>query len=96
MLSIHDRGTLESIIDHTIKTAKPFNQVIDSEFSKELHLEKPSDFIFGMIIGEIHIGFSSYYNQVHGEFINDMARKEVAQIIIRRLPEIRQAVYFEE
>ncbi len=96
MLSTSDRGALESFIDHAIGTAKAETQIVDSEFSKELHLEKPGDFVFGMIIGEITIAFSSYYNQAHGQFIDDVIRKEVAQIIIRRLPEMRQAIYFEE
>ena len=96
MLSSHDRGTLEGIIDHVIKSAKSHSKIVDSEFSKELHLEKPTDFVFGMIIGEVTTAFGSYYNQVHDQFIDDTINKEVAQIIIRRLPEIRQAVYFEE
>ena len=69
----------------------------DGVLKEELHIENAHDYVFGMAVGEINIGFSGYYNTVHrGEQPDDATRKEIAQIIIRRLPEIRQAVYFEE
>jgi len=97
MLSQNDRGVIETIIDLVIKSARVESKSMqDTEFSKQLHVENVPDFVFGMAIGEINMGFSSHYKTVHNELLGDEGRKEVSEIIIRRLPEIRQAIYFEE
>jgi len=68
----------------------------DEPIKKSLHMKNFEEFVFGMAYGFINATFSSYFITSHMMPPNAEELAEVTNIISRRLPEVRKAIYFEE
>ena len=97
VLTAVDRGFLESFIDKIIieakKDAKSF---ADEKTRKAFHIKNSEDFVFGVAYGKINASFSGYYAAFHQRPPDAEELVEISDIIIRRLPEVRKSIFFEE
>ena len=97
VLSLEERGMLEKIIDEIIATIKTYKEMfVDPRVKQTFHIEKLEDFLFGMMYGEINCTFSSYFTTIKHRKPDQSELHEVSQVILKRLPEIRNAIYFTE
>ncbi|MGI0082144.1 MAG: hypothetical protein ACREAF_00715 [Nitrosopumilaceae archaeon] len=97
VLSAEDRGMLEKIIDAVIATIKEQKKMFENPIVKqEFHVEKIEDFLFGMFYQEITSTFSTFYTTFKHRRPNESELQEIVQVVLKRLPEIRNAIYFTE
>ena len=97
VLTPTDRGVLETVIDKAIKEAKMNVQTFAPKIVRNsFHIENAEDFAFGMAYGEITATFSSYLTASRRMLPTADELTEVSAIILRRMPEIKNAVSFEE
>ena len=96
-LSTIDRGALETIIDRAVKDAKQESKAFQDEYVKRaFHIEKVEDFVFGLAYGEINMGFSGWFTMTHSRQPTTEELKETSNIVLKRLPEIRKEIFFQE
>ena len=96
-LSATDRGALEKIIDRAVKDGiQELKALQDEHLKRAFHIEKVEDFVFGLIYGEINMGFSGWFGMIHNRQKTTEELKETADIILKRLPDIRKEIFFQE
>jgi hypothetical protein len=92
-----DRGVLETIIDRAIIEAKINLKTFDDEpVRKGFHIKNFEEFVFGVAYGYINAIFSGYFTSTHKTLPNAEELSQVIDIILRRLPEVRKAIFFDE
>ncbi len=94
-LSLQDRGMVDKIIDGFVtelsKSPHPFQ---DQEVAKSLHVKSIEDFIFGSIYGNISGIVNAYFTFIKNRKATQEEFQEIAQITLKRLPEIREKIFF--
>ncbi|MCE9651496.1 MAG: hypothetical protein K8Q89_00290 [Nitrosarchaeum sp.] len=96
-LNEFDRGSLDKIIDQAINHSKEnLNMFIDPKVKQGFHLTNVEDFVFGMVYDEIFHKFGNHFTTFNRRLPNQSENDEIVQVIIKRLAEIRQAIYFKE
>jgi len=97
VLTAIDRGALETFIDRIIKKAKNDAKTFaDERARKAFHIKNSEDFVFGLAYGGINSIFSGYYASLHQRQPDAEEFEEISKVILRRLPEIKKAISFEE
>lgn len=97
VLTPEDRGIIEMIIDQIVKTGKNQKKdMLNPKVKQALHLKSPEDFVFGMFYGELNSSISSYFTTVKRRMPDLVELAEITDIILKRLPEIRNSIYFTE
>ena len=97
VLTAVDRGVLETIIDKAINEAKMNVKTFSEEMVRNsFHIKNIEDFAFGMAYGEINSTFSSYFTASRRALPSADELAEISDIILRRLPELRKSIFFEE
>ena len=95
-LSSNDRGFLDQVIDRTTNDAKNTKSMfVDPQIKTAFQLKNPEEFVFGRAYGQIFQSFSSYFPTINKRLATEEELQEVSQVIIRRLPELRQAIFFD-
>jgi len=89
-----DRGILEQTIDNVIdqipdmiKTAR------DPSFKSLLQIKEGNDFVMGLAWGKIYTEFVAYLLASRGSPYDDEEGNKIAQIIMKRSAEIREAIF---
>jgi len=94
-LSIQDRGFLDKLIDSFVNnlsnSSHPFQ---DKEMAQLLHVKSIEDFIFGSIYGSIIGNVNGYFTLVKNGLPNQEELKEISEVIVKRLPEIKEKIFF--
>ena len=101
VLSSEDRGFLEKIIDQQIQNIPNLVGFARNEqVKKGLMITNDYDFVIGQVFSTILGSFSSYYTQKLTNIFSlptpdqlQTSMQEAVNVIIRRLPEIRNAIY---
>jgi len=97
VLTVEDRGMLDSYIDSfVIMAKKDAKTYADEEVRKAFHIKNSDDFVFGVAYGGINASFSGYFVAFHQRQLNAEELVEVSEIVLRRLPEIKKSISFEE
>ena len=97
VLTVSDRGALETFIEIIIKKAKNDAKTFGNERARRaFHIKNSEDFVFGLAYGGINFSFSGYFDASHQRQPDAEELKEITDIVLRRLPEIKQAISFEE
>jgi len=97
VLTAVDRGVLETLIDKTINEAKMDAKTFaDENMKKAFHINNTEDFVFGLAYGGINASFSGYFTTSHRTLPSAEELTEITDIILRRLPEIKKSISFEE
>ena len=97
VLTTIDRGALETFIDRIIKKAKKDAKTFaDERARKAFHINNSEDFVFGLAYGGINSSFSGYFESLHQRQPDAEELEQITNIILRRLPEIKKAISFEE
>lgn len=94
-LSSEDRSFIEKTIDHTKKSIK--NDSLEFHLPKvkqALQIENSQDFVFGMAYGEILQAFSDNFVMHHNRIATKDEINELNEVIMRRLKEIREVIFF--
>ena len=93
-ISTADRGTLEQTIDSVIaqiptlvKTAR------DPYFKSLLQIKEGNDFVMGLAWGKIYTEFVAYLIASRGSSYDKEEGDKIAQIVMRRSAEIRDAIF---
>jgi len=93
-MDITDRGTLEQTIDSVIaqiptliKTAR------DPYFKSLLQIKEGNDFVMGLAWGKIYTEFVAYLIASRGHSYNKEEGDKIAQIVMRRSAEIKEAIF---
>jgi len=97
-LSANDRGVLETLIDQAINSARNTVKQFggDEKVRRAFHINHVPDFAFGLAYGQINQGFASYYVAIHRSQPTAEELKDVSDVVLRRMPEIRKAIFFQE
>jgi len=97
VLTAVDRGVLEKLIDRIISIAKiDAKTFADEKARKAFHIKNSEDFVFGIAYGQINSSFSGYFASFYQRQADAEELAEISDIVLRRLPEIRKAIFFEE
>jgi len=95
-LSPSDRGVFEKIIDDAINRAKYVVKMYSNEKTKRsFHITNVPDFAFGWIYNDINSKSTSIFFDIHERNMTTSEIKESAAIVLRRLPEIRKAIFYD-
>jgi len=96
-LNSTDRGILDQIIDISINNAKRNFKFFSNEKVKQgFQLKNIEEFVFGIEYGTITNAYGNYFKSVHFRIPTDEEADEMTEVIMKRLPEIKKAIYFEE
>ena len=94
-LSIQDRGSLDKLIDSFVNNlSNSTHPLQDKEIAQLLHVKSIEDFIFGSIYGSIIGNVNGYFSLVKHRLPNQEELKEIGDVIVKRLPEIREKIFF--
>jgi hypothetical protein len=88
------RGLLEKMIDIQVKDAKGMAASARMpEFKKKMSLTSEGDFLVGMAFGSIFHSFSTAYRSAYGRMPSEEEVQEISDIIIKRMAEVRNAIF---
>ena len=89
-----DRGTLEQTIDQVISQIPAFlDSARDPHFKTRLQIKEENDFVMGLAWGKIYTEFVAYLIASRGSSFDDEEGRQIAQIVMRRSSEIRNAIF---
>ena len=90
-----DRGMLEKIIDQQVSSIGKHVKIWRSpEYQKLYQIKDPDDFAYGHAQGSIITKFETYYGLVyHNKNPTDDEIDEIAEIILKRSREIKEAIF---
>ena len=88
------RGVLDLLIDGVIAQAPVFaKSFLDPKTTSRLHIKSSDDFSIGVAVGIIVAEFNTLFVSAYGRGTSEQDLSEVSQVISRRMPEIRDAVF---
>lgn len=94
-LSIQDRGFLDKLIDVLVNNlSNSTHPLQNKEAAQLLHVKSIEDFIFGTIYGSIIGNVNGYFTLVKNGLPNQEELIEIGEVILKRLPEIREKIFF--
>jgi len=89
-----DRAYLEKTIDRTIIQVPSIVRMSRFEnYQKHAQYKDADDFVLGFATGAIYGGFSEYFVARHQRMTNDDEVTEVNQVVLRRMREIKDAIF---
>jgi hypothetical protein len=89
-----DRGTLEQTIDSVINQIPVMVKAVrDPAFKSLLQIKEGNDFVMGLAWGKIYTEFVAYLIASRGTSYDKEEGDKIAQIIMRRSAEIRDAIF---
>ena len=93
MLSSFDKQTLEEIIKlSTLEAQKIVRSYGNREILSAMKIENIQDFAFGACYALISHIFPEYFTKANNHKPNQEEMNEISQIIIQKLPEIRNSI----
>jgi|APSaa5957512535_1039671.scaffolds.fasta_scaffold03812_6 hypothetical protein len=96
-LTSADRGILDQLLDNSINNAKRNLKFFSSDLIKQgFQLNNIEEFVFGIEYGTITQAYSNYFNSIHFRIPTPEEGDEITQVVLKRLPEIKKAIYFSE
>jgi hypothetical protein len=88
------RGVLDLLIDGVISQVAVFaKSFLDPKTTSRLHIKSSNDFSSGVAVGMIVAEFNTLFISTYGRGTSEQELSEVSQVILRRMPEIRDAVF---
>ena len=89
-----DRGMLEQIIDKVIgQIPSMIDATRESHFKSLLQIKEENDFVMGLAWGKIYTEFVAYLIASRGSSYDKEEGDKIAQIVMRRSAEIRDALF---
>jgi hypothetical protein len=89
-----DRGTLEQTIDKVISQIPAMVEATRDPYLKShLQIKEENDFVMGLAWGKIYTEFVAYLIASRGSSYDDEEGDKIAQIVMRRSAEIRNAIF---
>jgi len=93
-LDNEDRAYLEKTIDRTVKQVPDIVQMSrDEGYQKHAQIKEVDDFVLGIATGVIYGGFVEYFVARQQRQVNDDEIAEANQVILRRMREIKDAIF---
>jgi len=94
VLDEFDRGYLENLIDREIKLVPSTMELARMpRYQKEWQIKSDADLVLGWAVGDIFTGFGMYYSNLHKETLPSEDLDQAVDIVIKRVREIREAIF---
>jgi hypothetical protein len=88
------RGKLEKLIDVNVETTHHIVKVFHGPSQKaRFQIKNEDDFALGIALGAIYSAFSVIFSSMHERHPDEEERLEIGDIIFKRIPEIREAIF---
>ena len=89
-----DRAYLEKTIDTTVGQVPGIVQMArDEGYQKHAQIKEADDFVLGFATGIIYGRFVQYFVAIHRRQLSDEETTEGNQVILRRMREIKDAIF---
>ena len=94
VLDERDRGYLENLIDREIALVPSTMELARTPgYQKEWQIQSDADLVLGWAVGDIFTGFGMYYTNLHKITLTPEDLAQVVTIVIKRVREIREAIF---
>ena len=94
VLDEQDRGYLEKLIDSEIKSVPETMEIARApRYQKEWQIQSDADLVLGWTVGVVLKAFSIYYTNRHQEATSTEDLGQAVDIMIKRVREIKEAIF---
>jgi urate oxidase len=93
-IDITMRGILEQYIDSIVIAIPNIVQVFFNRSNKaQLQIQNENDFVLGVALGNIQNAFLTTFVSLQARYPNPEELEEISNVIYKRIPEIRDAMF---
>ena len=94
VLSVNLRGVLEQIVDDNVRKVPALIEMWRNEAVRQQYqITNPADFVYGYLLASMHDQFVLVVQGVERRLPSDQEILESKDIVIRRIIEIRNAIF---